>query len=49
MEIAVFTPRVYPHDRVKNGKFIESWGNWDVLGLKRQLGVLPAETKGRAA
>jgi steroid delta-isomerase-like uncharacterized protein len=35
--------------RVKNGKFIESWGNWDTLGLMQQLGVLPTETKGRAA
>lgn len=35
--------------RVKNGKFIESWNNWDTLGLMQQLGVVPAETKGRAA
>jgi hypothetical protein len=24
--------------RVKNGKFIESWNNWDTLGLMQQLG-----------
>jgi len=35
--------------RVKNGKIIESWGNWDTLGLMQQLGVLPIEAKGRAA
>ena len=35
--------------RVKNGKFTESWNNWDTLGLMQQLGVLPAEAKGRAA
>ena len=35
--------------RVKDGKFIESWGNWDTLGLLQQLGVLPAEAKNRAA
>jgi len=35
--------------RVRNGKFVESWGNWDTLGLLQQLGVLPAEAKSRAA
>jgi steroid delta-isomerase-like uncharacterized protein len=35
--------------RVKNGKFIESWNNWDTLGLMQQLGVLPAEATSRAA
>lgn len=35
--------------RVKDGKFIESWGNWDTLGLLQQLGVAPVEAKGKAA
>jgi steroid delta-isomerase-like uncharacterized protein len=35
--------------RVRNGKFIESWGNWDALGLMQQLGVVPSEAQGRAA
>src|SRR5581483_1807290 len=35
--------------KIKGGKLIESWGNWDTLGLLQQLGVLPAEAKGKAA
>ena len=35
--------------RVRDGKFVESWGNWDALGLMQQLGVLPSEGRGRAA
>ncbi len=35
--------------RVRNGRVIESWNNWDALGLMQQLGVVPAEAKGRAA
>jgi len=35
--------------RVADGKIIESWNNWDALGMMRQLGVVPAEPKGRAA
>ena len=35
--------------RIANGKIIESWNNWDALGLMQQLGVVSAETKGRAA
>jgi steroid delta-isomerase-like uncharacterized protein len=35
--------------RVANGKIIESWNNWDALGMMQQLGVVPAEGKGRAA
>ena len=27
--------------RLENGKFVESWNNWDALGLMQQLGVLP--------
>ena len=35
--------------RIANGKIIESWNNWDALGLMQQLGVVSAEAKGRAA
>ena len=34
--------------RVKNGKFVESWNNWDALGLMQQLGNVSAAA-GRAA
>jgi len=29
-------------DRIANGRFVESWTNWDTLGLLQQLGVAPA-------
>ncbi len=29
-------------DRIVNGRFVESWTNWDTLGLMQQLGVVPA-------
>jgi steroid delta-isomerase-like uncharacterized protein len=35
--------------RIRDGKFVEGWSNWDSLRLMQQLGVVPAETKGRAA
>ena len=35
--------------RIANGKIIESWNNWDALGLMQQLGVVSAEGKSRAA
>lgn len=35
--------------RIVDGKITESWNNWDALGLMQQLGVVSAETKGRAA
>jgi len=28
-------------DRFVDGKVAESWGNWDALGMMRQLGVIP--------
>jgi steroid delta-isomerase-like uncharacterized protein len=27
--------------RVENGKVVESWTNWDTLGMMQQLGVVP--------
>jgi predicted ester cyclase len=29
-------------DRVQDGRIVESWGNWDMMGLLQQLGVVPA-------
>ncbi len=29
-------------DRVRDGKIVESWANWDALGMLGQLGVTPA-------
>ena len=29
-------------DRIVDGRFVESWTNWDTLGLMQQLGVVPA-------
>ncbi|HWJ32200.1 MAG TPA: ester cyclase, partial [Gaiellaceae bacterium] len=29
-------------DRWANGKIVESWTNWDTLGLLQQLGAVPA-------
>jgi steroid delta-isomerase-like uncharacterized protein len=29
-------------DRVRDGKIVESWGNWDTLGMLAQLGAIPA-------
>ena len=35
--------------RLSDGKFVESWNNWDALGMMQQLGAVAAEAKGRAA
>jgi steroid delta-isomerase-like uncharacterized protein len=35
--------------RLRDGKFVESWNNWDALGMMQQLGAVPAEAKSRAA
>jgi steroid delta-isomerase-like uncharacterized protein len=29
-------------DRIVEGRLVESWTNWDTLGLMQQLGVIPA-------
>jgi steroid delta-isomerase-like uncharacterized protein len=36
---------------VQDGRFVESWNNWDALGLMRQLGAVSGsmEAPGRAA
>jgi predicted ester cyclase len=31
-------------DRIRNGKFDESWGVWDAHGLLQQMGILPEMT-----
>jgi predicted ester cyclase len=28
-------------NRIRNGKIVEEWQEWDTYGLMRQLGVLP--------
>jgi steroid delta-isomerase-like uncharacterized protein len=35
--------------RLSDGKFVESWNNWDALGMMQQLGAVAAEATGRAA
>jgi steroid delta-isomerase-like uncharacterized protein len=35
--------------RLINGKFVESWNNWDALGMMQQLGAVSADAKNRAA
>jgi len=34
--------------RVKNGKVVEEWSNWDTLGMLQQLGVVPEMAGTRA-
>ena len=29
-------------DRIDGGKIVETWGNWDTLGMMQQLGAVPA-------
>jgi predicted ester cyclase len=28
-------------DRVQDGRIVESWGNWDMMGMLQQLGAVP--------
>jgi steroid delta-isomerase-like uncharacterized protein len=28
-------------DRIESGKVVESWGNWDTLGMLQQIGAIP--------
>jgi steroid delta-isomerase-like uncharacterized protein len=32
-------------DRNKDGRIVETWSQWDVLGLMQQLGVVPAAAR----
>jgi hypothetical protein len=32
-------------DTVKVGQLVESWTNWDALGLMQQLGFVPASAR----
>jgi len=34
---------------IKNGKILDSYARWDVLGLMRQLGAIPAQGKEAAS
>jgi steroid delta-isomerase-like uncharacterized protein len=34
--------------RVKNGKVVEEWQNWDTLGMLQQLGVVPEMASAQA-
>lgn len=29
--------------RLENGKFAESWDNWDMMGMMKQIGMIPHE------
>ena len=31
-------------DRIRAGRIVETWTNWDTLGLLQQLGAIPALT-----
>ena len=30
-------------DRIEDGKIVESWTNWDTLGMLQQLGIAPGQ------
>jgi steroid delta-isomerase-like uncharacterized protein len=30
-------------DRVRNGRIVETWQNWDVIGMFQQIGQMPSE------
>lgn len=30
------------HARFENGKVVESWGEWDAMGMMQQMGVIPS-------
>lgn len=37
------------HSRIENAKVVESWSNWDTLGLLQQLGLAPGSQVEQAA
>ena len=36
-------------DRIENGKIVETWNQWDTIGMLRQLGAMPALERNPAA
>ena len=32
----------YQTDRISGGKIVESWTNWDALGLLQEIGAIPS-------
>jgi steroid delta-isomerase-like uncharacterized protein len=32
-------------DRVVDGRIVESWGNWDMMGMLQQLGAVPTRPR----
>jgi len=35
-------------DRIQDGKIVESWNNWDTLGLMQNIGAIPQQEAARA-
>jgi steroid delta-isomerase-like uncharacterized protein len=35
-------------DRIESGKFVETWSNYDVLGMMQQIGAIPSAEQARA-
>ena len=35
-------------DRIEDGRIVESWTNWDTLGLLQQIGAIPAPAQARS-
>jgi steroid delta-isomerase-like uncharacterized protein len=35
-------------DRIEDGKIVESWGNWDTLGLMQSIGAIPQAAAAQA-
>lgn len=36
-------------DRIEGGKFVESWSNYDVLGMMQQIGAIPSAEQAGAS
>jgi steroid delta-isomerase-like uncharacterized protein len=35
-------------DRIENGKIVETWNNWDTLGMMQSIGAIPQAEAARA-
>ncbi len=35
-------------DRIESGKFVETWSNYDVLGMMQQIGAIPSAEQAQA-